>query len=517
MRYICNFSTAEIDKESYDVVIVGSGIAGLYTALNLDRNIKIAILSKDTLLENNTSLAQGGVAAAIKPDDNPRLHFADTLKAGDLNNDKKAVEILVNEAEKNILNTVRMGIKYDRDKEGDILSTMEGGHSRRRVIHAGGDATGRELHRGLLSIALSRENIEVFEKAFGVDLLVKGNRCCGILVEADEKKKIFYSKALILATGGIGQIYENTTNSKIATGDGIAMAYRAGARLKDMEFIQFHPTVLYSKEFEERYGRSFLISEAVRGEGAVLRNKAGRRFMKEVSGQELAPRDVVARAMYKEMLKEGSEYLYLDITHKGKEFLVNRFPTIYSTCKEIGIDMTCDYIPVVPAAHYLMGGIEVDLMGKTSISFLYACGECSCTGVHGANRLASNSLLEGLVFGRRIARDINKVIGKTDIQIIVEQFDKCNDLSAVDWGNIRIGVEKVMKESAGIIRSREGLRKALEELDNTLFEIEKMDCTDYYQMETKNMILVAHNVINAALMREKSCGAHYIVNQEGES
>lgn len=520
MRYIYNFSTNEMDKDFYDVVIVGSGIAGLYTALNLDEKYKIAILSKDSLEENNTSLAQGGIAAAINADDSPQLHMTDTLRAGSWMNDEKAVEILVNEAKENIMATIKIGVDYDRDKQGNILPTMEGGHSKRRILHAGGDATGRELHRGLMSAVLSRENIYVFQKAFAVDMLVNNIRCCGILVETENQIKVFYSRCTVLATGGIGQIYENTTNSSIATGDGIAMAYRAGARLKDMEFVQFHPTALYSKEFKKKYGRRFLISEAVRGEGAVLRNRAGKRFLKEIPGHELAPRDIVARIMFKEMLEEGSEHLYLDINHKEKEFLVNRFPTIYSTCKEIGIDMSRDYIPVVPAAHYMMGGIEVDLVGKTNILSLYACGECSCTGIHGANRLASNSLLEGLVFSRRIARDINKTIEGTKIPIIsVEyaEYNVQNSLGILDWGNIRNGIAKIMKEKVGIIRTREGLKEARQELKDILTEIEKKNCTGRYRIETKNMVEVALNIVNAALTRQKSCGAHYIIDQEGEN
>jgi L-aspartate oxidase len=513
MRYICNFSADELDKECYDVVIVGSGIAGLCTALNLNTNLRVAVLSKKNLEENNTFLAQGGVAAAIENDDSPESHAIDTLKAGSWVNNKKAVEILTKEAKENIQAAIKMGANFDRDEQGNILSTMEGGHSRTRILHAGGDATGRELHRALTSAVFSRKNISILEKAFGLDLLVENERCCGILADIEGKRKVLYSRALVLATGGIGQIYSNTSNSIIATGDGIAMAYRAGARLKDMEFVQFHPTTLYSKELKDKYGRYFLISEAVRGEGAVLRNRAGRRFMEGVHPQkDLAPRDIVARTIFQEMSKEGAEYLYLDATHKSKEFLKRRFPTIYATCKEIGLDMSTDYIPIAPAAHYMMGGIEVDLSGRTAIASLYACGECACTGVHGANRLASNSLIEGLVFGRRIALDINKTLPDVAIRFTDVEFSTNNTHQSVDWQNIRKRVGQIMIEKAGIVRSSKGLREAWEYLGDTLNAVESINCNNEYQMETKNMIQVASQIVKAAARRRESCGAHFIID-----
>ncbi len=513
MRYLCNFSTDDLDKEYYDVVIVGSGIAGLYTALNLDNSLKVALLSKTSLDENNTSLAQGGIAAAIKDNDSPRLHMTDTLRAGDWVNDEKAVEVLVNEAKENIANTLEIGINYDRDEEGSIVTTLEGGHSRRRILHAGGDATGREIHRGLMAEALSRDNITIFREAFGVDILVINNRCCGILVEVSGRKRVFYSRALVLAAGGTGQVYDDTTNSRVATGDGIAMASRAGARLKDMEFVQFHPTTFHCGEFKSKYGRNFLISEAVRGEGALLRNRKGKRFMEDVDGQELAPRDVVARKMFMEMHKEGSKYLYLDITHKDREFLVKRFPTIYTKCRDIGIDMAKDYIPVAPAAHYMMGGIEVDLMGRTSVPSLYGCGECSCTGVHGANRLASNSLLEGLVFGRRIALDINRTIGDTVMETADVKFGKLDVFHSLNWGNIISRIRKIMNRKAGIIRTVEDLSDARDQLEDILRIIQKADCQASYEMEIRNMAETALNIVKAALARKESCGAHYIIRQ----
>lgn len=513
MEHICNFSTACLPKDYYDVIVVGSGIAGLYTALNIDRNFKVGVLSKNALTENNTYLAQGGVAVAIKENDSPQVHAEDTLRAGNWVNDRRAVEVLVREARDNILNTVKMGVCYDRDARGELLCTVEGGHSRRRIIHAGGDATGRELQRGLLSALLKKDNVTVVDNAFAIDLIVKDNVCHGILALINDEKRILFSRAVVLATGGMGQVYGYTTNSVVATGDGIAMAYRAGAQLKDMEFVQFHPTTLYSGEYRKKYGRNFLISEAVRGEGGVLRNRAGRRFMEEVHPRgELAPRDIVARAIFREMLKEGEDYLYLDITHKDREYLMKRFPTIFSTCQEIGIDMSRDYIPVVPAAHYMMGGIKVDLWGRTSVSFLYACGECACTGVHGANRLASNSLLEGLVFSRRVARDINRNIINKDMDTFNLRFEGCTQTCKVEWEKIRERVGKLMRKKAGIIRTRRGLEEAGEELAQIQQALNKQDCTQSYQMETKNIVHVAMQVVNAALNRQKSCGAHYIVD-----
>ncbi|MBA1334927.1 MAG: L-aspartate oxidase [Firmicutes bacterium] len=512
MDFVANFSTFGLEKEQHDVVIVGSGIAGLYTALNLRKDLRVAVISKNSLSENNTCLAQGGIAVAMKEEDRT-LHVADTMKAGSWINNREAVQVMVAEALENITATTKMGVEYDRDEEGNLLSTLEGGHSSRRIVHAGGDATGREVHRVLLAALLSRENTAVMDNAFAVDLLVRDGRCCGILVQIEGGKRVLYCKALVLATGGIGQIYCDTTNSPISTGDGLAMAFRAGMVLKDMEFVQFHPTTLYSKEYKKRHGRGFLISEAVRGEGAALINKEGRRIMEGVHPRkELAPRDVVARTMFEEMSREQADCLYLDITHRDREFLAGRFPTIYNTCLSIGLDISRDYIPVTPAAHYMIGGIPVDLDGRTCISCLYACGECSCTGVHGANRLASNSLLEGLVFGRRIATDINRIVDRLDIMPTDFEYDRCTGSSSRDWNVIRERIGNIMTEKAGIIRSRTGITEAVSELDEIWWELRNKDCVSPAQMETKNMLHGAMQIARAAARRGESCGTHYITS-----
>ena len=389
----------------YDVLIVGSGVSGLYAALNFAPDVRVLVLSKRELTLCNSFLAQGGVAAVVdKENDDFRLHIADTLIAGGYKNDLRSLEILVNEGPEDVLRLVKqMGVDFDRDQSHHISMTLEGGHSRRRILHHK-DSTGREITEKLLAMAQSKPNITLMDHAQLVSLTPAGGGFWAGLLVNDEFRYLSCSYC-VLCTGGIGRVYPYTTNSAIATGDGITLAYEMGARIKNLRLVQFHPTAFAAETGRER----FLISEAVRGEGAMLLNANGERFMYQYDERgELAPRDVVSRCIMKEAQRVGSEKFYLDITFRGEAFIKDRFPMIYARCLEEGVDITKEHIPVFPCQHYLMGGIDVNVYGDTTVDRLYAAGECSHTGVHGLNRLASNSLLEALVFARRTTYDISR-------------------------------------------------------------------------------------------------------------
>lgn len=386
----------------YDVIIVGAGIAGLYAALNLDERLNVLVVAKREVKLCNSSLAQGGVAAVLdQTDDSFDLHFNDTMIAGGHAGDPDAIRILVEEGPGDVRRTIELGAEYDREN-GKIISTLEGGHSRRRIVHHK-DSTGEEIMRALILSVKNKKNITLWENSQLAFLDEAANGFYAGLLTPDGYKQVAGS-FVILATGGIGRVYMYTTNSAIATGDGIAMAYELGAKIKNLHYVQFHPTAFAGAPGRER----FLISEAVRGEGAYLLNSEGKRFMDKYDERlELAPRDVVSRSIMLEERRLGSDKFYLDIRHRGADFIRDRFPMIYERCLHEGVDITKEYIPTYPCQHYLMGGIDVDLHGRTKVDRLYAAGECSHTGVHGKNRLASNSLLEALVFGRRCAEDIS--------------------------------------------------------------------------------------------------------------
>src|SRR5271167_3639098 len=385
-----------------DFIVVGAGNAGLRAAVELASAGRVVCLAKREVTESNTQYAQGGIAAALSDEDEVRLHLEDTLKAGDGLCNEEAARILVEEGPPRIEELIEWGTEFDR-AGAKIAFTREGAHSRSRVLHAHGDSTGREIGRALYLKAAAQKNITFQEFEFTTDLLLRDGRVAGVRVldQAGVSHEI-HAGAVLLATGGLGQVYSDTTNPAVATGDGVAMAYRAGAEISDMEFVQFHPTALFLKNAPR-----FLLSEALRGEGAYLRNLELQRFMHKYHEMgELAPRDVVARAIAHELevAKRPDAAVYLDLTHLNSERVRKRFPTVYSTCLKYNIDITTDMIPIRPAAHYAMGGVRTDLDGRASIPCLYAAGEVACTGVHGANRLASNSLLEGLVYGARAAR-----------------------------------------------------------------------------------------------------------------
>lgn len=516
MRYAFNDNIQIAQTGKADVLIVGAGIAGLYTALHIAPEKSVLVLSKESIEISNSYLAQGGIAAAILPDDQTAAHVEDTLVAGAGLCDRKAVEVLCAEGPDDIRRLVELHVPFDLNAYGDLSVGREGGHHKNRIVHAGGDATGRETVKTLAAIAHQRPNITFMEHACLVDVLLDSRgEVCGALLNNDGY--ILMSTAnVVIATGGIGQIYEYSTNPAVATGDGLAAAIRCGAKLRDMEFIQFHPTGLYSKT---RENRSFLISEAVRGDGGYLINSKGERFMtgKHELG-ELAPRDIVARGILAELAASGEDHVFLDITHKSREHLEKRFPTIFRECLSRGIDISKDFIPVRPVQHYMMGGIATDLQGMTNVVGLFACGEAARTGVHGANRLASNSMLECLVFGRRAAEHINRLNRTAS-----EQAELPKDVPhipteelGVDYEGLRLRLRHTMNENAYIVRTKAGLQTAQQEVRAIFAVLERNYLEDRAYLELVNLCMVSQAILQAALDRDRSVGAHYIVDEKGE-
>lgn len=481
-----------------DFVVIGSGIAGLRAAIEIARNgAQVIILTKDRAEESNTEYAQGGIAVALSEDDTVELHEEDTLIAGAGLCDEKAVRILVSEGPKYITELIEWGTEFDREG-GKLVFTKEAAHSRKRILHAQGDSTGKEIVRSLIAKARKAKNIILMPFAQTESLIIRSGRCFGVrfLDPVLRAPREVWAKAVILCTGGAGQIYLHTTNPTVATGDGVSMAYLAGAEIADMEFVQFHPTVLCLEGAPR-----FLLSEAMRGEGGILKNAYGERFMQRYDERlELAPRDIVSRSIIAEMQRTGTRHVFLDMTHLGSDFLRRRFPKIYETCKLYGLDITKEFIPVSPASHYFMGGVRTDLWGRTNIEGLYAAGEVACTGVHGANRLASNSLLEGLVFGARAgkaATEDNKNVPVKSIKLDIEETWQTSTLTTA----VRKRIKRLMWNRVGIIRNEERLKKALKEIQ----QIEQAKLSP----QSRNFVIIAKLVTAAALWRQESRGGHF--------
>jgi L-aspartate oxidase len=496
---------------STDFLIIGAGVAGLRAALELCRHGHVTMVAKGGPQENNSFYAQGGVAVALSEEDDVDLHFTDTIKAGHQLCSRPATKILVEEGPSRIHELIEWGAKFDTI-DGKLAFTKEGAHSRHRVLRAGGDATGSEMVRALSAKAQDLKNLTWLGNHFGVELLVHDGRCCGAIVlnELTGTCQTILASAVLLVTGGAGQVYARTTNPPNATGDGIAMAFRSGAILEDMEFVQFHPTSLYLPS-----SPPFLLSEALRGEGGILRNNRCERFMKHYDRhQELAPRDIVSRAIWAEMQRTKARHVYLDVTHLGATFLKERFPTIYSTCLRYDIDITEEWIPVSPSAHYFMGGVKTDLHGTSSLPGLFAAGEAACSGVHGANRLGSNSLLEGLVFGLRAAQaaaqhattcsppaDFSSASYK-------QPSARKRKMTEQDIEKLRNSLRRLMWTKVGLIRTADSLQKALEQLQQWCHKLQ-VPPFNRTGLETQNMIQVGLCVTEAALWRTNSVGAHY--------
>lgn len=488
-----------VKKMNVDFIVIGGGITGLNAAVRLSSYGKVLLAVKGSLDQCNTVWAQGGIAASMGDDDCPQLHLQDTLIAGDGLCNPKAVEIMVAEAPERICELIDMGVSFDR-KGSQLALGREGAHCRNRVLHAGGDRTGKVIWQALASIAYQRENLIIWENVLAVDLIMMEQVCAGVSFSDWKTGRIqrVGSRAVLLATGGAGRLYPVTSNPPTATGDGVAMAYRVGAELQDLEFIQFHPTVLTGVS-----GAGFLISEAVRGEGGILRNHLGEHFMPRYHSQEdLAPRDVVARAMYREMVQAGAEFVFLDVRHFSPGFFAQRFPQIYDHLSENQINPETDMIPVAPAAHYLMGGVKTNLWGATNLSGLYAAGETACTGVHGANRLASNSLLEGLVFSTRAVQAMS-----TTPLLKIESLPK----GEVDGGispTFDEAAKKIMLGHVGIFRDQEKLQQAVDFFSQYQDFSIGIDLTPQ-KVEELNMGQVAYLSSLAAFNRKESRGSHF--------
>src|SRR4051794_25231740 len=483
------------DRLRTRVLVVGSGVAGLHTAWRASEQADVLLLTKRSLFDSATAYAQGGIAAALGAGDSPELHRRDTLAAGAALCDAAAVEVLVEEGPTRVRELQTAGARFDLDPTGDLKLGREAAHSKNRIVHAHGDQTGAEVARTLIERVHASERVGVIEKARVLDLIIKRNECVGVRASIAGRAVEIVADVTVLATGGCGQVFRYTTNPVVATGDGFAIAHRAGARLADMEFVQFHPTALDTPENPLQ-----LISEAVRGEGAILVNEEGKRFMLERHRlAELAPRDVVAREIFRE--RSGGKTVFLDARKLGKMF-EKRFPGIFAICRARGVDPAVDLIPVTPAAHYMMGGIVTDLRGRASLMRLYACGEVSRTGVHGANRLASNSLLEGLVFAERVARDmietkkLTRIPGRADWDAPPLADRGAAQVAADD-------IRRIMWENAGIDRTAKGLRKCLA----VLAEIRSR--LPIGATEERNMVDTARLIAEAALLRKESRGGHY--------
>jgi len=493
-----------------DFLIIGGGVAGLRAAIELAQSGTVLVVTKDAPKESSSEYAQGGVAVALSDEDEISIHFDDTIKAGDGLCLRKAVGTLVEEGPTRIRELIAWGAEFD--KEGTKLAfTQEAAHTKRRILHAQGDSTGREIMRVLVDRVRAAGTVSKIDFAFTRDLIIHKGQCVGAIVCQQTLRKVLIisARAVILATGGAGQLYARTTNPAVATGDGMAMAFRANAALVDMEFVQFHPTALFRENAPQ-----FLLSEAMRGEGGMLRNIHGLRFMDTYHpARELAPRDVVTRAIHSEMAATKTNHVYLDMTHLNRDYIMQRFPRIFATCKGLGIDITSEPIPVSPAAHYIMGGVKTDLWGATSVPGLFAAGETACTGVHGANRLASNSLLEGLVYGERAglgaAHYARKQKAGNELLLHVSDMDEGrNKVSLPAMDDIRASLRRLMWEEAGIVRNKKDLTRALKQIlawNRTI----KNHAHDRNLFELQNMLTTSMLIIRSALTREGSVGAHF--------
>ncbi|MFQ5862244.1 MAG: L-aspartate oxidase [Candidatus Brocadiales bacterium] len=505
-RYLTGFDTTQLPYITTDVLVIGSGVAGLIAAVEASREGRVLIVSKDKLGENNTMHAQGGIAAVLAPEDSFDNHIRDTLDAGQGLCELTVVEKVVKKGPSRIKALMGLGTCFDREN-GQLALTVEGGHSHPRILRGRGDRTGMVVEEALLNFIKKHNNISTLEHYFAIDLLTVDGQCCGTIVWHKHKgKMVIWAKETVLATGGCGQLYRETTNSDIATGDGIAMAHRAGATLRDLEFIQFHPTTLYIAGA----ARS-LATEALRGEGAILINKVGERFMPKYHPMaELAPRDVVSRSIVREMQSTEYTHVYLDVRHIHKDRLKTRFPKIWSTCASFHVDISKEVIPVRPSAHYTIGGVKVDEKSRTDIEHLYACGETASTGLHGANRLGSNSLLECLVYGHTAGSEIANALRRNKHQVYPLKVKiEAKRQRGLNLGDIRYALKSLMWRGVGVERDEKHLRDAVEEIGHWSEYVMDKEFHTPYGWELQNMLLLSRLITGSAQERKETRGVHY--------
>jgi len=518
MRHLVPFHPKRHPHFFTDVLVIGGGLAGLRTALAVDPQFQVILLCKSGLENSNSVHAQGGIAAVWDKKDSMAGHIEDTITAGGNLCDQKIVEHVVRRGPDEIRQLIEFGTQFDKMPDGEMQLGREGGHRNNRILHAKGDSTGQELIRSLIAEVQRRPNIRIWDHTFALDLLTHQKQCCGAIVywKKPDEKELIWAKQTVLASGGIGQLYRETTNPEVATGDGIAMAKRAGAVIRDMEFVQFHPTVLYIAGSSRS-----LISEAMRGEGALLVDRKGYRFMPDYDDRaELAPRDIVSRSIVRQMEKTHSPNVFLDLTHKPADWIHTRFPGIAATCRRFGIDIAKDRIPVRPGAHYVVGGVAVDMDGRSSLPGLWAVGEVSCTGLHGANRLASNSLLEAVVFGESAGRLASETAQKMpeNYQVIpmesqpLSPSDSSQMLlttsTSIDIPDLRNALKSLLWRQAGVIRSGEGLQGALDNVTHWSSYVFSRQFQTMEGWELQNMLTVARLILEAALERRETCGVH---------
>lgn len=507
-RYLVRFGPKDAPHVFTDILIIGGGIAGLRAALAVPPNLRVLVVTKDRVQQSNSRYAQGGIAGVMSPEDRFENHIEDTLTAGAGLCDRAIVELVVREAPEQIADLVRFGTHFDLEN-GQLALTREGGHSHRRIVHALGDATGFEVMRAIIERAKEAPNITIWDRSFTVDLMTHDGACVGVLIYRRRRDKLLiWAKQTILASGGAGMVYRETTNPPVATGDGMAAAYRAGAQLRDMEFMQFHPTVLYVAGSSR-----FLISEAARGEGAHLRDKTGHRFMPdEDSRAELAPRDIVARAIVRCMERTQHPCVYLDLSHLPAERVRQRFPGIDKVCREFGLDITRDPIPVRPGAHYMVGGVAVDAEGRTTLPGLWAAGEVTSSGLHGANRLASNSLLEGLVFGAACGRGAAAAAARMPDAFVVPPVQghfEPDNAGKLDVADLTNSLRSLMVRNMGIVRDQSGLMEAERTVSFWCKYVLRQEFASRPGWELQNLVTLSRLMIWSALQRTESRGVHF--------
>jgi L-aspartate oxidase len=506
-RYLAPFHPKQVPHFFTDVLIIGAGLAGLRAAMAVDPKLSVVVITKDAVWESNSSNAQGGIATVLAADDTFEEHVADTLEAGGALCDRVVVERVVREGPRRIKDLIQWGAQFDR-VNGQLALGREGGHGRPRIAHALGDATGKEIMRAMITRARQEPNIDIWEYTSTLDLLTHEGACCGALVwNSRHGKTLIWAKQTVLCSGGIGQIYRETTNPEVATGDGMAMAYRAGAELRDMEFVQFHPTVLYIAGSSRH-----LITEAMRGEGAHLIDRYGHRFMPDYDPRaELAPRDVVSSSIVSQMERTRHPNVYLDLTHLDPKLVLERFPGIAAICRHFNLDITQDRIPVRPGAHYMMGGVTVDAEGRTTLPGLWAAGEVTASGLHGANRLASNSLLEALVYGASAGEGASSAAAPINdrFRALPLENQRTNPLDEpLDVNDIRNSLKSLMWRNMGVRRDAEGLQDAADSIDHWSRYVQAIQFNDPTGWELQNMLCVARLMVTAALARQESRGGH---------